>query len=367
MVAMWDLEAQHTLEFWPGETDPKMVEDERPAQAPALEEPEGFDTLSDDLVLRAWLRAPFVTHGTLAAVCARFKSLLRSDAFRKLRLEYGLAEHGVVCAGGRRAEHALAGCRMLSGGRWRPIPPMSGPRCYACSVIIDNEMWVMGGADEDGNELATVEVYSPKTNSWRSCTPMSQRREDAVAGVVGGRLVVAGGYCDGRDLTSVEAYTGTGWTPLPPMPHVASRATACVLNGRLYVIGGMDSNKLQVLEMTEENGLSWSCKADLPAWRLGAASCVYDGKIWVMGGIVSDEAASVYTYDAEADAWEIAPPLPSLIRDAAASAIEGGIFVCGRLSPSGPPMSYTYRNAAWSEAPQPPCGYSAACGAVLLG
>ena len=55
-----------------------MVEDERPALAPALEDPEGFDTLSDDLVLRAWLRAPFVTHGTLAAVCARFKSLLRS-------------------------------------------------------------------------------------------------------------------------------------------------------------------------------------------------------------------------------------------------------------------------------------------------
>ena len=57
-------------------------------------------TLSDDLVLRAWLRAPFVTHGTLAAVCARFKSLLRSDAFGKLRLEYGLVEHGVVIAGG---------------------------------------------------------------------------------------------------------------------------------------------------------------------------------------------------------------------------------------------------------------------------
>ena len=66
-----------------------MVEAEPPAQAPALEEPEGFDTLGDDLVLRACLRAPFVTHGTLAAVCARFKSLLRSDAFGKLRLEYG--------------------------------------------------------------------------------------------------------------------------------------------------------------------------------------------------------------------------------------------------------------------------------------
>ena len=98
---------------------------------------------------------------------------------------------------------------------------MGCPRIHACSVIIDNEMWVMGGRDDDDHALATVEVYSPKTNSWRACTPMSQRRQRAVAGVVGGRLVVAGGMCDAYPLSSAEAYTGTGWTPLPPMPHYA--------------------------------------------------------------------------------------------------------------------------------------------------
>ena len=84
-----------------------------PAQAPALEDPEGFDALSDDLVLRALLRAPFVCHGTLHAVCHRFKSLLRSDDFRKQRLEYGLAEHGVVRAGRTRNGHTIADCQML--------------------------------------------------------------------------------------------------------------------------------------------------------------------------------------------------------------------------------------------------------------
>ena len=194
-----------------------MVEAEPPAQAAALEDPEGFDTLGDDLVLRAFVRAPFVTHGSLHAVCQRFKSLLRSDDFRKQRLEYGLVEHGVVVAGGMRGGRVTDDCWMLSEGRWRSIPPMSGPRYSACSVIIDNEMWVMGGRDDDGNALATVEVYSPKTNSWRSCTPMSQRRHGAVAGVVGGRLVVAGGVCDGVGLlTSAEAYTCLLYTSPSP-------------------------------------------------------------------------------------------------------------------------------------------------------
>ena len=363
-----------------------------PAQAFATEGPEGFDALSDDLVLRAWLRAPFASHGSLHAVCHRFKSLLCSDAFRKLRLEAGMAEHGLVIAGGYRANDAetVADCRMLLNhdGRVRQIPPMSGPRAEASSVIIDNEMWVMGGVDDDEHTLATVEVYSPKTNSWRSCTPMSQRRYNAVAGVVGGRLVVTGGSgfvrnAAGREtmaaLTSAEAFTGTEWTPLPPMPCTADGATACVLKGRLYVMGGSGSCKLQVLEMTEEDGLSWTRKADLPAPRHGAASVLHEGKIWVMGGRVDGErSTTVMTYDADADAWATAPPLLYPTRICRATSIDGCILLhqspcTARFSatPRGNDRCVTvYKDAAWSEMAVTGAGSGsgiAPCGTVLLG
>ena len=114
-----------------------------PRRSRRLNPPCLLDGLGDDLVLRALVRAPFVCHGTLHAVSKRIKSLLRSDDFRKQRLDFGLAEHGVVVAGGMRADAPSADCEMLWNGRWRPIPPMSGPRFRACSVIIDNEMWVM--------------------------------------------------------------------------------------------------------------------------------------------------------------------------------------------------------------------------------
>ena len=118
-----------------------------PAQAPAVEDPVGFEALSDDLVLRALLRAPFSCHGTLAAVNHRLKSILHSDAFGDQRLKFGLAERGVVFAGGQGHDHAIGAreCSMLVNGRWRPIPPMSSRHSSACSVIIDNEMWVIGG------------------------------------------------------------------------------------------------------------------------------------------------------------------------------------------------------------------------------
>ena len=149
------------------------------------------------------------------------------------------------------------------------------------------------------------------------------------------------------------------------MPHAAEGATACVLNGRLYVIGGLDSNRLQVLEMTEENGLSWSCKADLPAARYLAASCVYDGKIWVMGGYAADEGAStsVITYDAETDTWATGPPLPGACGGCTATinGADGGILLFQSNSSQ-------YRNAAWSEVAQPfGMPRATACGSVLLG
>ena len=347
-----------------------------PAQAPALEEPVGFEALSDDLVLRALLRAPFTTHGTLHIVCHRFKSLLRSDAFRDQRLDFGLAERGVVIAGGRREDRVLADSLMLTNGRWRPIPPMSAARAGACSVIIDNEMWVIGGRNDAHNALATVEIYSPKSNSWRSCTPMSQSHIHAVAGVVGGRLVVAtglfGGVNSARLTPFAEAYTGTAWTPIPHVPHAVNMATACVLNGRLHVIGGVDRNTHQVLEMTEENGLSWSCKAELPASRHGAASVVHEGMIWVMGGqawgLGGDfrRSASVIKYDAEADTWDTAAPLPSPCSDCRAFSIEGGIFLCGRAHGSYS-QCFEYRNGAWSEVAGGDVARYPACGSVLLG
>ena len=180
-----------------------------PRRSRRLNPPCLLDGLSDDLVLRLFSRAPFMTHGTLHVVSRRLKTLLRSPEFRQMRVETGLAEYGLVVAGGERDE-VDADCSMFTSGRWRPIAPLSGLRKYACSAIVEDEdgqpeMWVMGGWDAR-NCLATVEAYNPRTNTWRSCLPLSQRRMDAVAGVVGGRLVVAGGIDDdGSLLTSVEA------------------------------------------------------------------------------------------------------------------------------------------------------------------
>ena len=79
-------------------------------------------------------------------------------------------------------------------------------------------MWVVGGSDRAGNALAAVEVYSLKTNSWRSCPPLIEPRCDGIVGLFNGRVVVAGGRAStqGRagSIRTAEIYTGNGWNPV---------------------------------------------------------------------------------------------------------------------------------------------------------
>ena len=294
----------------------------------------GLRALSDDLIIRLFVRAPLATHGTLHAVCPRLNALLRSPRFREQRLELGLAEYGMIVASGFRNYRACYECwvRPQHGGQWRPLPPMSEARRVASTITIDGELWVVGGVMKAA-DLATIEIYSPKTNSWRPSPPMSQRRSNHMTGVVGGLLVVAAGYYAARRLTCVEAYTGTEWIPLPPVPRDCYMAASAVLNERFYVIAGLDTSEVNVLEMTEGDGWSWSRVADLPVNRYGAASVVHDGKIWVIGGYVhppqgsNGPTASVLIYNDEADTWENGPPLPERCGHVHAATTDGGIFL----------------------------------------
>ena len=80
-----------------------------------------LDVLDDGadapLVVLALARAPFMTHGTLRVVCRRLRTIIASRAFREWRVERGLAEYGLVVAGGVR------GC--LSTRNWVTPRPLT--------------------------------------------------------------------------------------------------------------------------------------------------------------------------------------------------------------------------------------------------
>ena len=87
------------------------------------------DGADGPLVILALARAPFMTHGTLRVVCRRLRTIIASRAFREWRVERGLAEYGLVVAGGMQGYRSIADCSMFTSGRWRPIAPPRRRHC----------------------------------------------------------------------------------------------------------------------------------------------------------------------------------------------------------------------------------------------
>ena len=351
--------------------------------------------LSDDLIIAVFACAPFTSHGTLRAVCRSLRAALQSPAFREERRATGAEERGVVVVGGVTRDESRTGeCWLLSdvvAGRattMTRLMPLSAPRYSASSLVWKDEVWVLGGRNGAAVLNSSI-AFDPRTQLWRACPSMGERRSGAVAGVVGGVLVVAGGlsvrggapsYLMSAEVLRYPAKTAStaaaaAWESLPPLPHAAWLATAGVLGGRLHVCGGVRSYWLQIWD-----GAAWSLGAPMPQPRWAAASAVTrDGRLVVIGGTLAPsfgDTASVIVYDPAANMWseEVAelPPLPTPRSGCRTlETATGGLLVVGG---GGPPLLLEAGAREWSELPSPVgdggeylASSGAVCESVLLG
>jgi len=60
-------------------------------------------------------------------------------------------------------------------------------RCYVSVAVLDGLIYAIGGFDGH-QRLKTVERYDPNTNQWTMMRPMNERRSDASATSLQGRV-----------------------------------------------------------------------------------------------------------------------------------------------------------------------------------
>ena len=70
---------------------------------------------------------------------------------------------------------------------------LNTPRVHATAVALGDSIYVMGGVDDHGNVLRSVEVYDTTTKTWRYASSMSYSREGAASVVYGDSIFVFGG------------------------------------------------------------------------------------------------------------------------------------------------------------------------------
>eukprot|EP00470_Lotharella_oceanica_P000289 CAMPEP_0170171144 /NCGR_PEP_ID=MMETSP0040_2-20121228/4246_1 /TAXON_ID=641309 /ORGANISM="Lotharella oceanica, Strain CCMP622" /LENGTH=309 /DNA_ID=CAMNT_0010411017 /DNA_START=349 /DNA_END=1278 /DNA_ORIENTATION=- len=185
-------------------------------------------------------------------------------------------------------------CLDLKMKEWVEVKPMASKR-FRCGATFDSgsgKIYVVGGVDASESTFDSVEMYDISTQRWSPSAPLLTRRCDAGVTILGGCLYVAGGFNGDAFINKVERCdikTGK-WSVVAPMNE--NRSGFGLLGSRdgakIYAIAGFNGHKaLDTMELYDIKADKWhKCSQRLNGGRFGAGMAMAeDGKkIYVVGG-----------------------------------------------------------------------------------
>ena len=173
---------------------------------------------------------------------------------------------------------------------WRPLPPKPTP-CYSCGGYVwDNKMYIVGGRDGQ-TPVSAFEVLDLDTMQWESLTPMSSIRVFySVLGVKDeifalGGLVPMVGICKIAERYSIHEGK---WTRLKDMLDIRSDLVSGVIGGRLVMAGGLGGQQLQAMATAEclsPRGKRFHRLPNLSKARSSMSFVAFEGKLAALNGV----------------------------------------------------------------------------------
>ncbi len=255
-------------------------------------------------------------------------------------------------------------CQGLAAATCAAPPPASGSWIYA-----------IGGLDENGNTVATVEAYDTSAKKWSPIPSLPTARAALAAASIPATppsipatLHVLGGQNAAYDyVTTHDVYepATNAWSSAHPLSSGRGGLAAVTVDGLIYALGGSDGNFLTNLEVYDPKGDNWSTLAPMSTPRMALAAVAGpDGNtIYAIGGgQTAGMLGSVEVYDIAADSWTkiTAPALPTATCCLAAAVGPNGlIYAIGGMTtttagPAGTANVYSYSPGAAEWAQQAP-------------
>ena len=181
---------------------------------------------------------------------------------------------------------------------WTENTPIPTKRWCPVSVTIGDNIYVIGGQDDGGVSIGTLEIYYPATDSWETKSSMNEDRWAPMATVVDGKIYVIGGMqgtISGNNYDAVnyvEEYNPVTdiWTIKTPMPTArgwGGCGTISGLDNKIYVIGGFAMTgylSYDTVEVYTVETDSWSVGLSMPFERDCFMTTQIGDNIYIMGG-----------------------------------------------------------------------------------
>jgi len=158
----------------------------------------------------------------------------------------------LIIAGGRNDQNKILATTELfdsASGQWYSVSDLPSPHFDLKSVIVNNVLYLLGGASNErmySNEVFTASLDTLSSNQlkWRSqqCTP---RHSTAPISIQGRHLLILGGYMNRNIYMLKKVMINYSWKVIERIPSPRrSPGAVCVEDNKIIVIGGMDDKGL---------------------------------------------------------------------------------------------------------------------------
>ncbi len=218
--------------------------------------------------------------------------------------------------------------------RWRVGKAIPTARGWFGAVILKGKIYAVGGktirsiradaAEESLSYLprADTEVYDPVSVTWRKLSPMpGGARAGVGAAALNGEIWIVGGNLmrpgDERLVDSVEIYNPrtNSWRPGPALPRPCQGPGVIAHHGCIYAIGGMSDMsegsrfRGETLILDPREG-AWRALSPQPTPRESFGIVAYNDRIYTFGGRCDGYSDAAEVFDIRSDSWVRTQPLP---------------------------------------------------------
>jgi hypothetical protein len=230
----------------------------------------------------------------------------------------------------------------LDIGELRWLKREFGFYCIELSAELQEVAFVVGGTNNDWDNMASLERYDVESGGWREAAPTAPARADfSLCKLSDGELYATGGWVAHartfRDviLASVERYDSSldTWSAAPPLPRPRYSLCACALGNSMYVLRGIEQDE----EGKDESVRSvlkfdcrlqtWSEVAPMPEERDNAGACVLGSGIYIFGRKTGN--STTYHFNTETNEWATLAPMPEKTLCHSVAVLDGLMYVMG--------------------------------------
>ncbi|TYQ13381.1 UNVERIFIED_CONTAM: YD repeat-containing protein [Acetivibrio alkalicellulosi] len=189
---------------------------------------------------------------------------------RRMELAAAVANNDIYVFGGFNGFDILDSIeRVTSGGTIETIELENGyiiPRRGHQAIYHNGKIYLMGGQNDSGNVLRTLEIFNVADRTVAQAEPMKNVRKDfgAALALVGDKfyIVVAGGDNGTSAIRDVEMYdiTEDEWISAGSLITSRKGLGLQFVMGKLFAFGGLSNNGeyLDTVEVFDEDNKTWS-------------------------------------------------------------------------------------------------------------